>query len=999
MTRLRMLLLTATLLAATLCHAQTVVSGEVTTTTWTKAAAPYTVTDSVTVPAGNTLTIEPGVEVIGDSAAVLVVRGALHVRGTEADSVRFLRGSATWPWRGIEMCGGDSSSLRYARIAGVVATRGGAITIRGAGTRAGIEHCVAEGTGTLYLDLVRPAGSGVVFADSATGWLSDCVIRGNQSSISGGGMAVYGAASVTARRTDFIGNFTSDYIEWHYKSVGGGGVYVTSDARLDADECTFESNTAHLSTGGGVLVTSGGVADLRHCRIAGNKTTLWGGGGGVSVTGGTLRLANCVVAGNHACELWTDAISGEVGGGAAYARSGATLEFTHCTIVDNTADLELYVSGIVAQDTVDFRMINSILWSGAPSSQRLIRLGGQWGSAESVSTAIEYSIVGGDSVWAGPGNLNVDPMLRDPSRNDFSLLPGSPAMDAGDPASPLDPDGTRADIGATGGGGPLPSQPRIAVSPSSLIIVESAAETLVVRNLGQADASVDLQLPTGFSTDSPTTALIAPDDSVRMAISFTADAAGDRAAEALVSHPYETQAPVAVHLLGLRGTRAPSVATGTWSRSNSPYRVLAPISVPAGAAWEVEAGVEILFDADVAVHVHGRVHVRGAEGDSVFFRPGTAGEWGGLRIDSPDSSSMLYAVLSDARTHGGAPDGNGGAVFVTDSLCRLRLEHATLRDNGAGDDGGAIYVEHGALETHCCTFRGNRAEGMGGAVAAWRGAFRSTESVFERNTAQWRGGAIYGTNSSLSFQRCVIASNVVDSGINVGERYGGGICTGWCDVVVENCTIADNQAPSWGGGIADDGSAYLIISSILWGSLPNNMGQRPSPSSSMSMTYSVTGNSVLPGKGNISADPLFTDPENGDYSLRQGSPCIDAGNPAITDPDGSQSDMGAIPYTGPVSVTDGRPVRFALGLNLPNPFNPVTTIPYVIAEAGLVTLSVYNLQGQLVRTLVQDVVQPGEHHAVWDGRDFAGRQAASGVYVYRLTAPEGALTRRMLLVR
>ncbi len=89
----------------------------------------------------------------------------------------------------------------------------------------------------------------------------------------------------------------------------------------------------------------------------------------------------------------------------------------------------------------------------------------------------------------------------------------------------------------------------------------------------------------------------------------------------------------------------------------------------------------------------------------------------------------------------------------------------------------------------------------------------------------------------------------------------------------------------------------------------------------------------------------------------------------------------------------------ALYPNTPNPFNPSTRIGYRIPEAGQVDLTIYNVLGQQVRTLVQDHQSRGPYEVLWDGKDGFGRTVSSGVYFYRLAHPGGALTKRMLLVK
>jgi flagellar hook assembly protein FlgD len=89
----------------------------------------------------------------------------------------------------------------------------------------------------------------------------------------------------------------------------------------------------------------------------------------------------------------------------------------------------------------------------------------------------------------------------------------------------------------------------------------------------------------------------------------------------------------------------------------------------------------------------------------------------------------------------------------------------------------------------------------------------------------------------------------------------------------------------------------------------------------------------------------------------------------------------------------------ALYPNYPNPFNPTTTIRYDLSGGGPVRLTVFDITGALVRTLVDGERPAGIHEATWDGRDEKGREVASGVYFYRLEAGDYARTRKMLLVK
>jgi len=92
-------------------------------------------------------------------------------------------------------------------------------------------------------------------------------------------------------------------------------------------------------------------------------------------------------------------------------------------------------------------------------------------------------------------------------------------------------------------------------------------------------------------------------------------------------------------------------------------------------------------------------------------------------------------------------------------------------------------------------------------------------------------------------------------------------------------------------------------------------------------------------------------------------------------------------------------VAVELHPNHPNPFNPITTIGFDLDATAEVNLSVYDITGKLVRTLVTGVKSAGSHQVVWDGSNEAGRSVASGMYFSRLTAGGETLTKSMMLLK
>ncbi len=93
------------------------------------------------------------------------------------------------------------------------------------------------------------------------------------------------------------------------------------------------------------------------------------------------------------------------------------------------------------------------------------------------------------------------------------------------------------------------------------------------------------------------------------------------------------------------------------------------------------------------------------------------------------------------------------------------------------------------------------------------------------------------------------------------------------------------------------------------------------------------------------------------------------------------------------------PARFALANNYPNPFNPETNIAFSLEKANDVTLNVYSITGQLVRTLINQSMAVGDHTVKFNGRDDLGQMLSSGVYFYQLQSGDQVATNKMILMK
>jgi hypothetical protein len=104
----------------------------------------------------------------------------------------------------------------------------------------------------------------------------------------------------------------------------------------------------------------------------------------------------------------------------------------------------------------------------------------------------------------------------------------------------------------------------------------------------------------------------------------------------------------------------------------------------------------------------------------------------------------------------------------------------------------------------------------------------------------------------------------------------------------------------------------------------------------------------------------------------------------VSVPDMSNSDM---------------PGNYSLAQNYPNPFNPSTTIDFSIAKAGYVSLKIYDILGNEIKTIVNGFTSAGNHSAEWDGTNSSGTTVGAGLYFYRLQAGTFSESRKMILLK
>ena len=239
---------------------------------------------------------------------------------------------------------------------------------------------------------------------------------------------------------------------------------------------------------------------------------------------------------------------------------------------------------------------------------------------------------------------------------------------------------------------------------------------------------------------------------------------------------------------------------------------------------------------------------------------------------------------------------NGGGIYCCD-FSSPTIEDNIITGNSTQNEGGGIFCSDSSPTIQNNEIIGNWAGNNGGGMYLAFSSPKIQNNSIIGNKAGHRGGGIgCDLYSSPTIQNNEIIGNAT--------RDGGGLnCGMTASPKIINNTISRNLASTRGGGIyCWDSSSVTVLNTIFWADSPDEIIF--DASSKINITYSdIQGG--WPGEGNIDADSLFVDPNNGDYHLQADSPCIGAGTPLGAPPDdldGSPRDefpdMGAYEYQG-----------------------------------------------------------------------------------------------------
>ncbi|MDO9576582.1 MAG: right-handed parallel beta-helix repeat-containing protein [Candidatus Cloacimonadales bacterium] len=839
-----------------------------------------------------------------------------------------------------------------------------------------------DSTAVLCGFTITNGSEGGILCSHASPKILDNIITQNATSTNGAGIRIINNSAPLLKNLE---------ISFNTSTESGGGIYLSSPGSSFCNVKIIENSAA---TEGGGIYCSGYIPNFEDVIVMSNSAEVNGGGiylnnynalleAGITIisnsanyNGGGIYINNCNaifeeinVSSNTAehkgggiylidsnltlSKMLINNNSAIEKGGAVFAINSEA-NYENVTVSCNSAN---YGGGICSNSSVSL-LSSSIFWNNSPQEIEFDTSGN-----DNLITISFSDITNGEAGittnnngivnWLN-GIIDEDPLFADSLNGDFHLTENSPCIDAGDPFQPTDPDSTRLDMGA-------------------FYFHHLGGNAEVWANFYAQSTAVNMTQPSYFF-----------DTSIEFFTEITSwhwDFDNDGNIDSYLQNPVYCYPDTGYYAVSLTveddlGNFNTMIKTDYMAVHSPAY---------SGSLWHIfPDGSDELGNGSLiypfATIQHGIGATSGS--DTVLVHPGTYLENINFSGKNITVTSLSFTTQDTNYVSQTIIDGNANGTVVTFE---------------SGEDITAVL--------NGFTIR----NGSEGGIFCSNASPKIQNNVITQNTTNTFGAGISITNFSAPILKDLEISS------NASEGYGGGMGVAvYSHPRLHNITIVNNVAGTFGGGIMCFlHSNPVFVNSIIWN---NNPDEVYSYSDSIIIAYSDI-QEGWEGEGNIDADPLFVDPDNGDFNLTENSPCIDAGTAyfewngeVILDMDeneyyGNAPDMGA--YESEYIVNADIPVAlltFTLDQNFPNPFNPDTKIQFSIPFDSKVELAVYNIKGQKVKQLASDQFSAGQHSVVWNGKDENGKQSASGIYFYKVKSEVDGKTkfektRKMMLLK
>jgi len=301
------------------------------------------------------------------------------------------------------------------------------------------------------------------------------------------------------------------------------------------------------------------------------------------------------------------------------------------------------------------------------------------------------------------------------------------------------------------------------------------------------------------------------------------------------------------------------------------------------------------------------------------------------------------------------------------------------------------------------------------------------------------GGIVIGGNSNFPDR---YNYKIINSELSKNELIDDGFHAGGTAIIVAsntnvdiiNCTIGDNESDIFISAalyLGDNDIDCNLVNSIIYGNTPRSILLREPYQDNLPPINLNIRNSLVEGgvddildlgnnninwlDGNLDENPEWSYDDSFPYSLTSSSPCINTGTLDLPDgielPEfdlagypriyGNTIDMGAYEFQGEQSIEYDIVETCQINKisNYPNPFNPTTIISFNLPSDSDVSVEVYNVKGQKVKTLLNEKMTAGQHKVIWNGLNEKNKPVSSGVYLYKVRAGNQESVKRMILLK
>jgi predicted outer membrane repeat protein len=741
---------------------------------------------------------------------------------------------------------------------------------------------------------------GAIYNNNGSVIVRDDSFEGNTAINRGGAIynkmaLVVGDSSFTDNRSEAGGaiyneeNATADIrhsgFDVNRATSVGGAVLSAPNSELFVFGTSFEANRARSN--GGAIHVAVITADILDCEFIENTAE---NGGAISNIASTLLVENGAFVGNRAIIGPKGATEGF--GGAFVSFTGVT-EFVHCTMTLNQA---FDGGGIALLDGSQVTAINCILW-GDNSKETLVSE-----DSSIVFTNCDVQGSGDKAELAKGGSINVldvDPLFIDAANRNVRLSANSPVINQGTNGTTTnnnkDPDGIPrpqaeiADMGAY-------ERPLVVYvdadnqSPGDGLSWAQAVTTLdrALEVRGDVDAAEIWVAEGTYSSSDPTLkgfdagSLRLPDD-----LGLYGGFLGDEAErfqrdwetnETIIDGSTALDGQPALHVLELRFDDAivdGFTITGGFADGS--------FSEDSGGGMEIDNAKAIIRNCRFVGNrsIGGGAAIAANEADLIV----------------ENTTFENNQVVSTDKGDSGQPQ-TGGAVYLSNSLRGARFDDCLFDQNTAVVGAGALEARlAGKIHVDRCSFTNNEGP-RAGAIAYGGSDIWCVDSAFHGNTSAVEPVFPDDTEGTSRF---ILENALVTD--NTRQVFAASIINDDLDRIFASSTIAHNNAP--GGGVASAFAGLATIANtIFW----NNEGDEALTKGFSGQVFFVLRDSIIQSAGPafgldvLPFDPLFIDPDNGDFRLANDSPGIDSGHPlgatpadrrGVERPQGLGFDMGA----------------------------------------------------------------------------------------------------------